>query len=168
MDANGDGVGDLEGLSRRLDYLAGLGVTCIWIQPIYTSPDRDNGYDVADYYNVNRQYGSAGDFVEMMNHAKALGLRVIADLVVNHTSDQHEWFQSARRDPTSPYRNWYVWSDERPPDHAEGMVFPGVQDTTWTYDKQAKQYYFHRFYQFQPDLKTDNPQVRSEIQKIMG
>jgi maltose alpha-D-glucosyltransferase / alpha-amylase len=168
MDANGDGVGDLEGLSRRLNYLAGLGVTCIWIQPIYTSPDRDNGYDVADYYSVNRQYGSSGDFVEMMNHAKALGLRVIVDLVVNHTSDQHEWFQSARRDPKSPFRDWYVWADQRPPNHADGVVFPGVQETTWTYDKAAKQYYFHRFYEFQPDLKTDNPHVRAETQKIMG
>src|SRR5918911_62665 len=168
MDSNGDGVGDLEGLSRRLDYLAGLGVTCVWLQPFYTSPEKDDGYDVADYYGVNGRYGSSGEFVEFMNHARALGMRVIVDLVVNHTSDQHQWFQIARADAQSPLRDWYVWSDERPPDHEKGVVFPGVQKTTWTYDREAKQYYFHRFYDFQPDLKTDNKWVRDEITKVMG
>jgi maltose alpha-D-glucosyltransferase/alpha-amylase len=168
MDANGDGVGDFEGLARRLPYLAGMGVTCLWLLPFYESPNRDNGYDVADYYSVHEKHGSLGDFVEFMNTAKSLGLRVIVDLVVNHTSIEHPWFQSARSHPQSPFRDFYVWADERPADHEDGIVFPGVQQTTWTYDKQAKQYYFHRFYEFQADLNTHNKHVFDEITKIMG
>jgi maltose alpha-D-glucosyltransferase/alpha-amylase len=168
QDSDGDGIGDFAGLSERLEYLAGLGVTCVWMLPFFKSPNRDNGYDVADYYSVDEKYGSLGDFVECMNHARALGIRVIVDLVVNHTSIDHPWFQQARRDPHSPFRDWYVWSDERPPDHNIGMVFPGVETTTWTKDRLAKQYYFHRFYQFQADLNTHNTKVRREIQKIMG
>ena len=168
MDSNGDGIGDFEGLSRRLPYLAGLGVTCVWLQPFYASPMRDNGYDVQDYYSVHSKYGSLGDFVEFMNHAESLGIRVLVDLVVNHTSVQHPWFQSARRGHKAPFHDWYVWSKERPRDHASGVVFPGVQKTTWTYDRQAEQYYFHRFYPFQPDLDTSNSVVRDEITKIMG
>jgi maltose alpha-D-glucosyltransferase / alpha-amylase len=168
MDSDGDGIGDLEGLSRRLDYLSGLGVTCLWLQPFYTSPEKDDGYDVADYYGVNGKYGTSGEFVEFMNHARAIGMRVIVDLVVNHTSTEHRWFQDARRDPRSPRRDWYVWADDRPPDHETGIVFPGVQKTTWSYDNQAKQYYFHRFYDFQPDLNTWNARVRDEITKVMG
>ena len=168
LDANCDGVGDFEGLMRRLDYLAGLGVTCLWLQPFYPSPNRDNGYDVSDYYGVHRKHGSLGDYVEFMNHAQALGLRVIIDLVVSHTSIDHPWFQAARRDRNSPFRSWYVWSDKRPADHEEGIVFPGTQETTWTWDEEAGQYYFHRFYEFQADLNTHNPAVRNEIRKIMG
>jgi maltose alpha-D-glucosyltransferase/alpha-amylase len=168
QDANGDGVGDFEGLMRRLDYLAGLGVTCVWLQPFYNSPNRDNGYDVADYYSVDEKYGSLGDFVNFMNHAEALGMRVIADLVVNHTSVDCPWFQQARSHPRSHFRDWYVWADERPKNHKEGIVFPGEQTTTWTLDRKARKYYFHRFYEHQPDLNTWNPYVRAEIQKIMG
>jgi maltose alpha-D-glucosyltransferase/alpha-amylase len=168
QDANGDGVGDFEGLMRRLDYLAGLGVTCVWLQPFYGSPNRDNGYDVSDYYTVHDKHGSLGDFVNFMNHAKALGIRVIVDLVVNHTSIESPWFQSARADPKSKYRDWYVWADRRPPNHKEGIIFPGQQTTTWSLDRKAKKYYFHRFYNHQPDLNTWNPHVRAEIQKIMG
>jgi maltose alpha-D-glucosyltransferase/alpha-amylase len=168
MDSNGDGIGDFEGLSSRLEYLAGLGVTCVWLLPFYRSPNKDNGYDVADYYSVHERHGSLGDFVEFMNHARALGIRVIVDLVVNHTSKEHPWFQHARSDPKSPFRDWFVWSKERPANHNQGMVFPGVQDTTWTLDRTAKEYYFHRFYDFQPDLNTHNPAVRAEIYKIMG
>ncbi|MGH7278629.1 MAG: alpha-amylase family protein [Candidatus Rokuibacteriota bacterium] len=168
MDANGDGIGDFDGLSRRLDYLAGLGVTCIWLQPFYPSPNRDNGYDVVDYYGIHPKNGSPGDFVEFMNHAKAVGMRVIVDFVVNHTSIEHPWFQTARQDRESRYRGWYVWSDERPADHDTGIVFPGRQETTWTYDEAAGQYYFHRFYDFQADLDTHNAAVRDEIHKIMG
>jgi maltose alpha-D-glucosyltransferase/alpha-amylase len=168
MDANGDGIGDLEGLSRRLDYLAGLGVTCLWLQPFYPSPNEDNGYDVSDYYGVHPNQGNLGDFVEFMNHARSVGMRVLVDLVVNHTSTQHPWFQAARRDPQSPYRNYYLWAKERPKDHADGIVFPGVQTTTWTWDDEAKAYYFHRFYDCQPDLDTMNPEVRREIKKVMG
>jgi maltose alpha-D-glucosyltransferase/alpha-amylase len=168
MDANGDGVGDFEGLSRRLDYLQGLGVTCLWLQPFYPSPNRDNGYDVADYYGVHPKHGTPGEFVDFMNHAESLGLRVIVDLVVNHTSIDHPWFQSARSDPASPFRDWYVWSKERPADHDQGMVFPGTQETTWTFDEAAKEYYFHRFYEFQADLDTHREAVRREIERIMG
>jgi len=168
MDSNGDGVGDFEGLARRLPYLAGMGVTCVWLLPFYVSPNRDNGYDVTDYYSVHEKHGSLGDFVEFMNTAKSLGLRVIVDLVVNHTSTEHPWFQHARRRRDSPFRDWYVWADERPADHESGIVFPGVQQTTWTYDEAAQQYYFHRFYEFQADLNTWNPAVFDEIRKIMG
>jgi maltose alpha-D-glucosyltransferase/alpha-amylase len=168
LDATGDGVGDFEGLGRRLEYLAGLGVTCVWLQPFYNSPNKDNGYDVSDYYSVHEKHGSLGDFVEFMNHARALGVRVVVDLVVNHTSVEHPWFQSARQGPGSPFHDWYVWADERPADHEEGVVFPGVQKTTWTYDKQAKKYYFHRFYEHQADLNTHNEAVREEIRKVMG
>jgi maltose alpha-D-glucosyltransferase / alpha-amylase len=168
VDANGDGIGDFAGLTRRLDYLAGLGVTCVWLQPFYPSPNKDNGYDVSEYYGVHPKHGTLGEFVDFMNHAHQLGLRVIADLVVNHTSNRHPWFQSARKDPNSPYRNWYVWSKSRPKDWNKGMVFPGVQKATWTRDPAAGEYYFHRFYEFQPDLDTWNPAVRHEIMRIMG
>jgi maltose alpha-D-glucosyltransferase/alpha-amylase len=168
QDANGDGIGDFEGLMRRLDYLHGLGVTCVWLQPFYPSPNRDNGYDVVDYYGVHDKHGSHGDFVAFMRQAEALGMRVIVDLVVNHTSVDSPWFQQARADPESFYRDWYVWSETRPKDHRKGIVFPGQQLTTWTLDRQAKQYYFHRFYEHQADLNTWNPYVRAEIQKIMG
>jgi len=168
QDTTGDGVGDFEGLMRRLDYLAGIGVTCVWLQPFYRSPNRDNGYDVADYYSVHEKHGSLGDFADFMNHAKALGMRVIVDLVVSHTSIDHPWFQSARSSPRSPFRDWYVWSKERPKNHKDGIVFPGTQKTTWTLDRKAGLYYFHRFYEHQADLNTWNPEVRAEIQKIMG
>jgi maltose alpha-D-glucosyltransferase/alpha-amylase len=168
MDANGDGVGDFEGLSRRLDYLAGLGVTCVWLQPFQPSPNRDNGYDVSDYYGVHPKHGSPGDFVEFVNHARALGMRVIVDLVVNHTSSAHPWFQAARSDRGSRFRDWYVWADERPKDHDEGMVFPGVQRTTWSFDDAAGMWYYHRFYEHQPDLDTHHPAVQDEITRIMG
>jgi maltose alpha-D-glucosyltransferase/alpha-amylase len=168
VDANGDGVGDFAGLTRRLDYLAGLGITCLWLQPFYPSPNRDNGYDVSDYYGIHPKLGTFGDFVDFMNHADQIGIRVIVDLVVNHTSERHPWFQSARKHPDSPYRDWYLWSKTRPSDYNKGMVFPGVQKTTWTRDAVAGEYYFHRFYDFQPDLNTMHPAVRTEILRIMG
>ena len=168
MDADGDGVGDFKGLMRRLDYLNGLGVNTIWLLPFQPSPQRDNGYDVSDYYGVDPRYGTLGDFVEFTHGAKQRGMRVIIDLVVNHTSDKHRWFQEARRDRNSHYRDWYVWSDKRPPNANKGMVFPGVQKSTWTRDAKAKAWYFHRFYDFQPDLNTANPLVQAEILKIMG
>jgi len=168
MDTNGDGIGDFEGLARRLDYLAGLGVTCVWLLPFYPSPRRDDGYDVTDYYGVDPRYGSAGDFVEFINQARERGIRVIVDLVINHTSSDHPWFRAARRDPQSKYRDWYVWSKKRPKGWNKGMVFPGVQKTTWSWDDEARAYYFHRFYDFQPDLNTCNPEVRAEIKRIIG
>ena len=168
QDSNGDGIGDFAGLADRLTYLAGIGVTCVWLLPFYPTPDRDNGYDITDFYNVAPTLGTLGDFVDFSHRAEDLGIRVIVDLVVNHTSIEHPWFQAARRDPTSKYRDYYVWSKEKPKDAHQGMVFPGVQKTTWTYDKVAKAYYFHRFYEHQPDLNIANPAVREEIEKIMG
>jgi maltose alpha-D-glucosyltransferase/alpha-amylase len=167
-DSNGDGVGDFQGLCDRLPYLAGIGITCVWLLPFYPSPNRDHGYDITDYYNVQSRYGTLGDFVNFMRQADELGIRIIVDLVVNHTSDQHPWFKEARSDASSPYRDWYVWSKHKPKDAASGIVFPGVQKTTWTYDREAREYYFHRFYDFQPDLNVSNPAVREEIERIMG
>ena len=168
MDTDDDGIGDFRGLLRRLDYIQGLGVTAIWLMPFQPSPGRGDGYDVADYYGVDPRYGTLGDFVAFTHGCKQRGLRVLIDLVVNHTSDQHPWFQQARADPQSPHRDWYVWSKSKPADAKDGIVFPGVQKSTWTYDKIAKSYYFHRFYDFQPDLNTTNPRVQAEILKIMG
>ncbi|MFL6519718.1 MAG: alpha-amylase family protein [Chthoniobacterales bacterium] len=168
MDANGDGVGDFEGLMRRLDYLHGLGVTAVWLMPFQTSPCKDDGYDIADYYNVDPRYGTLGDFVEFAHAAKQRGIRVLIDLVVNHTSNEHPWFKEARKDPKSKHRDWYVWSKKKPANADQGMVFPGVQKSTWSYDKEARAYYFHRFYDFQPDLNTSHPEVQAEILKIMG
>ncbi|MCP1840799.1 glycosidase [Bradyrhizobium sp. USDA 4524] len=168
MDANGDGIGDFSGLLRRLDYLHGLGITAIWLMPFQPSPNRDDGYDISDYYDVDPRYGTLGDFVEFTHGCQQRGIRVIIDLVVNHTSDQHDWFRSARSSKDSPYRDWYVWSDRKPANANAGMVFPGVQKSTWTRDKQAGAWYFHRFYDFQPDLNTSNPHVQAEILKIMG
>jgi maltose alpha-D-glucosyltransferase/alpha-amylase len=168
MDANGDGTGDFQGLMRRLDYLQGLGVTAIWLMPFQASPCLDDGYDISDYYSVNPVYGTLGDFVEFTHGARQRGIRVMIDLVVNHTSNEHAWFKEARRDPQSKFRDWYVWSKKRPADADKGMVFPGVQKSTWSYDSVAKHWYFHRFYDFQPDLNTSNPAVQAEILKIMG
>ncbi|HSV16816.1 MAG TPA: alpha-amylase family protein, partial [Casimicrobiaceae bacterium] len=168
MDSDGDGIGDFRGLTRRLDYLHGLGVTTLWLMPFQTSPRRDGGYDVSDYYTVDARFGTLGDFVEFAHGARQRGLRVLIDLVVNHTSDEHPWFKSARADPGSRHRDWYVWSAKKPPHSQDGVVFPGVQSSTWSYDKVAKAWYFHRFYDFQPDLNTSNAEVQAEILKIMG
>jgi maltose alpha-D-glucosyltransferase/alpha-amylase len=168
MDSDGDGIGDFIGLQRRLDYLAGLGVTCLWLMPFQSSPRRDDGYDITDYFNVDPCFGTLGDFVEFTHEAKQRGIRVIIDLVINHSSNEHPWFLAARSDKESKFRNYYVWSKKRPKDADQGMVFPGVQKTTWTFDRAAGEYYFHRFYDFQPDLDTSNPDVQAEIRKIMG
>ena len=165
-DSDGDGVGDFQGVIGRLDYLARLGVTCLWLNPIHPSPNEDDGYDATDFYNVDPRLGTLGDFAELLHQASNRGIRVIIDLVVNHTSDQHPWFQSARSSPDSPYRDWYVWADHEPADRHQGMVFPGEQHETWTYDRTAKAWYYHRFYKFQPDLNVENPKVRAEIKKI--
>jgi maltose alpha-D-glucosyltransferase/alpha-amylase len=168
-DGDGDGIGDFEGLIDRLDYLSRLGVTCVWLLPFYPTPNRDNGYDVMDYYGVDPRLGTLGDFVEFVYGAKERGIRVIVDLVVNHTSDQHPWFQKARRNPGSEFRDYYVWSEDPPemPEH-KGPVFPGEEDSVWSYDEEAEAYYYHRFYHFQPDLNLANPAVREEIRKVMG
>ena len=168
LDADGDGIGDFEGLMRRLDYLEALGVGAVWLAPFYPSPDLDDGYDVTDYYGVDPRFGSGGAFVEFMHQAEERGIRVIVDLVVNHTSSRHRWFQEARKRPDSPYRDWYIWSEKRPKDWNSGMVFPGVQKSTWTKDEAAGLWYYHRFYDFQPDLNFDNPDVRDEVRRIVG
>ncbi|HWM90649.1 MAG TPA: alpha-amylase family protein [Thermoanaerobaculia bacterium] len=168
QDSNGDGIGDFRGLTERLDYLSSLGVTCLWLLPIHPTPNLDNGYDVQDYYAVDSRLGTLGDFVELMHQARERGMRVMLDLVVNHTSTQHPWFQAARRSKDSLYHGFYVWSDTLPSNAREGMVFPGYQDAVWTWDEEAKAYYFHRFYAHQPDLDISNPAVREEICRIMG
>jgi maltose alpha-D-glucosyltransferase / alpha-amylase len=168
QDSGDDGYGDLPGLISRLDYLSRLGVTCLWLNPVHPSPHRDAGYDVSDYYAVDPRLGTLGDFAELAQEARQRGIRLLLDLVVNHTSDSHPWFQSARSDRNSPYRDWYVWSDTEPPDRRQGIVFPGEQTETWSFDDQSKAWYFHRFYEFQPDLNWSNPAVRDEIKKVMG
>lgn len=168
LDANGDGIGDLEGARRRLDYLQGLGVTAIWLAPFQPSPMRDHGYDISDYYGVDPCYGSLGDFVEFSRACKQRGLRLIMDLVVNHCSDQNPWFQKAIADPDSKYFDYFIWADEKPDDAAVGVIFPGVQETTWTYNETVGKYYFHRFYEFQPDFNMANPEVQREMLKIVG
>jgi maltose alpha-D-glucosyltransferase/alpha-amylase len=166
-DSDGDGIGDFRGLTRRLDYLVGLGVTAVWLLPFQPSPGRDDGYDVTDHYGIDPRFGDLGDFVRFVEHARDRGLRVLIDLVLNHTSDEHPWFQAARSgDPR--FRNYYVWSPRKPPDAEKGVVFPGVQRTTWSFDRTAKEWYFHRFYDFQPDLNIANPVVRDEMEKIIG
>jgi maltose alpha-D-glucosyltransferase/alpha-amylase len=167
-DSDDDGVGDLRGLIGRLDYLHRLGVTCVWLNPFFPSPGRDDGYDVSDYYAVDPRLGSLGDFAELLHEAANRGIRVIIDLVVNHTSDQHPWFQEARSAPGSPRRDWYVWSQQKPSDRFVGVELPGEQSETWSYDRKAHAWYHHRFHRFQPDLNIANPQVRAEIRKIMG
>ena len=167
LDTNGDGVGDLDGLTRRVDYLAGLGITCLWLMPIYPSPERDYGYDVANYYGVADKYGTLGDLVELVRTARERGIRVIADLVVNHTSIDHPWFRAARAGHPR-FRDFYVWADAKPPDADKGVIFPGKQESIWSYDRAAKAWYMHRFYPHQPDLNINNPLVRDEIHKVIG
>ncbi|WP_162056051.1 alpha-amylase family protein [Pontibacter pamirensis] len=168
QDSDGDGTGDFQGLISRLDYLATLGVTCIWLLPFYPSPGRDNGYDVMDYYNVDERLGTLGDFTAFVREAKERGMRVVVDLVVNHTSEEHPWFQEARRDKNSKYYNYYIWRKEKPEESHAAPMFGGEEDDIWSYDEVAKEYYLHRFYSHQPDLKIMNPEVHKEIFNIMG
>jgi maltose alpha-D-glucosyltransferase/alpha-amylase len=167
-DADGDGVGDFAGLLAQLEHLSWLGVNCIWLQPFYPSPRQDYGYDVTDYYGINTRNGTFGDFVEFTRQARERGIRILIDLPANHTSDQHPWFQEARSDSHSRYRDYYVWSAEEPAITDEGMAFPGFQERVWTYDETAGEWYFHRFYAHQPDLNILNPMVRDEIKRVMG
>jgi len=167
LDLDGDGIGDLRGMTQKIDYLAGIGVTCLWLQPFYPSPNRDNGYDIADYYGVDGRYGSLGDIVELVRAATGRGIRVIVDLVVNHTSIDHPWFQAAG-DRSSPFHDYYVWADERPANAEEGVIFPGSQESIWSYDARVDRWYMHRFYEHQPDLNINNPLVRDEIHRIIG
>ncbi|HWY88127.1 MAG TPA: maltose alpha-D-glucosyltransferase [Gemmataceae bacterium] len=168
LDSNEDGNGELRGLLQKLDYLKDLGVDCLWLMPFYASPLKDDGYDIADFYNVHPTLGTVEDFEALTKAAHERGIRIIADLVLNHTSDQHPWFQAARRDPASPYRDYYVWS-ETPDKYAQArVIFKDTHESNWTYDPVARQYFWHRFYSHQPDLNFDNPQVRAEILKVMA
>jgi maltose alpha-D-glucosyltransferase/alpha-amylase len=168
LDWDGDGCGDLLGLTERIDYLAGLGISCLWLMPFYPSPNRDDGYDITDFFTVDPAYGTLGDFTELVRTCRDRGIRVIVDFVMNHTSDQHPWFQSARSDPDSPYRDFYVWRDERPPEKPGDVVFPDQETSNWAYDRKAKQYYLHKFYSHQPDLNLANPAVRDELAQVMA
>ncbi len=167
-DSDGDGIGDFAGLTSKVDYLAGLGVTCIWLMPFFPTADKDDGYDITEHYAIDPRLGSFGDFTEFVRTARDRGMRVIADLVVNHTSDQHPWFQASRRSRDSRFREFYVWRDEVPTDGPSGVVFPGRQEGVWSYDADAGQYYLHRFYRHQPDLDVASAAVREEIRKMLG
>jgi maltose alpha-D-glucosyltransferase / alpha-amylase len=165
-DSNGDGHGDLLGLVEKLDYLQELGVNCLWLLPIYPSPLKDDGYDIADYYSILPEYGSIANFETLLKEAHQRGIRVIADLVMNHTSDQHPWFQSARSSRHSPYRDYYVWSDTDKKYEDARIIFLDTEPSNWTWDEKAGQYYWHRFYASQPDLNFDNSKVQDEMINI--
>ena len=167
-DSDQDGMGDFKGLLSKLDYLQELGVTAIWLLPFYPSPLKDDGYDIADYYTINPAYGQLDDLKELLAEAHARGLKVITELVLNHTSDKHPWFQRARKAPKdSEERNYYVWSDDptRYPDVR--IIFQDYETSNWTWDPVAKQYYWHRFFSHQPDLNYDNPKVQEQVFKIL-
>jgi maltose alpha-D-glucosyltransferase/alpha-amylase len=166
-DGDADGRGDLRGLISKLDYLKDLGVDCIWLLPIYPSPLKDDGYDISDYYNIAPAYGTLDDFHTLLDQAHARGLHVIMDLVLNHTSDQHPWFQAARSDRSSPYRDYYVWSDSNQKYSGARIIFLDTEKSNWTWDETAGQYFWHRFYACQPDLNYDNPAVRAEMINVM-
>jgi trehalose synthase len=168
LDADGDGHGDLSGLCERIDYLAGIGVSCVWLMPFYPSTQRDDGYDITDYYGVDPRLGTHGDLVELIRTARDRGIRVIADLVPNHTSAQHPWFLSARTGRESPFHDFYVWADEKPEEKPGDVVFPDQERSNWAYDRKARRWYLHRFYSHQPDLNVANPEVRDEIAQVAG
>ncbi|MFD1140156.1 alpha-amylase family protein [Larkinella insperata] len=166
-DTDGNGYGDFKGITQQLDYLKSLGVDAIWLAPFQPTPNKDDGYDISDFYGIDKNLGSEADFDEFVRQAHQRGIRVLMDLVTNHTSDQHPWFQQAIQSKSSPYRSWYVWSKERPEKWDRGMVFPGVQKAVWTFNEKAGEYYYHRFYESQPDLNTQNPAVLQEMRKIV-
>jgi maltose alpha-D-glucosyltransferase / alpha-amylase len=167
FDSDGNGVGDFAGLTAKLDYLRDLGVDCLWILPMYPSPLRDDGYDIADFYGILPTYGSVEDFQTFLDAAHARGLRVIADLVMNHTSDQHPWFQAARADAGAPTRDYYVWSDSDQRYSDARIIFTDTEKSNWTWDPVAKAYYWHRFFHHQPDLNYDNPAVKAAMLDVM-
>ncbi len=167
QDSNGDGIGDIQGLIQRLPYLQNLGVTCLWLLPMYPSPLRDDGYDIADYFNIHPDYGTSDDFRQLVEEAHRRGLRILTELVLNHTSDQHPWFQEARRDRNSPKRDWYVWSDTDQKYRGARIIFLDSERSNWTWDPVAQQYYWHRFFSHQPDLNFDNPKVQEAIFEVM-
>jgi maltose alpha-D-glucosyltransferase/alpha-amylase len=166
-DSNGDGTGDLRGLTGKLDYLQWLGVDCIWLLPIYESPLRDGGYDISDFMKVLPEFGDLGDFVELVDEAHKRGMRIIADLVMNHTSDEHPWFQASRADPDGPYGDYYVWSDTDEPYSDARIIFVDTERSNWTFDEVRGQYYWHRFFSHQPDLNYENPAVQDAMIEVL-
>ncbi|MEA3335348.1 MAG: maltose alpha-D-glucosyltransferase [Chloroflexota bacterium] len=167
FDSDGDGKGDLVGLASRMDYLQELGVDCIWLLPVFSSPLNDDGYDIADYYDIHPDYGSLDDWIALVQEAHNRGIRVIADLVLNHTSDQHPWFMESRSSTGNPKRDWYVWSDTDQMYPDARIIFLDVEPSNWTFDETTGQYYWHRFYASQPDLNFDNPAVREEMLNVL-
>jgi len=167
-DRNADGHGDLRGLIDKLDYLESLGVDCIWLLPIYPSPLKDDGYDISDYFGILPEYGTLDDFQELLHAVHERGMRIIMDLVLNHTSDQHTWFQEARKSKDSIYRDYYVWSDTDQKYSEARIIFIDSEKSNWTWDDRAGQYYWHRFYASQPDLNFDNPKVQEEMLKVVS
>ncbi len=167
QDASGDGMGDFRGMTERLDHIRDLGVDCIWLMPMYPSPFNDDGYDIAGFRDIHQDYGTLDDFKAFLSAAHAKGLRVIADMVMNHTSDQHPWFQEARLDPNSPKRDYYVWSDDATKYPDVRIIFIDTEVSNWSYDQAAGQFYWHRFFSHQPDLNFDNPKVLEEMFDIV-
>ena len=165
-DSNGDGTGDIRGIVEKLDYLSWLGIDCIWLLPFYQSPLRDGGYDISDYMTVLPEYGSVDDVTELLEQAHMRGIRVIADMVMNHTSDQHPWFQESRK-PDSPKRDWYVWSETDEKYSGARIIFVDTEISNWTHDPEAGAYYWHRFFSHQPDLNFDNPEVQDAMLDIV-
>ncbi|MDG6108862.1 maltose alpha-D-glucosyltransferase [Dactylosporangium aurantiacum] len=166
-DSNADGSGDLQGLIGQLDYLQWLGVDCLWLPPFYDSPLRDGGYDIRDFYKVLPDFGTVEDFVELLDAAHKRGIRVITDLVMNHTSDSHLWFQESRRDPTGPYGDYYVWSDDNTGYADARIIFVDTEESNWTFDPVRRQFYWHRFFHHQPDLNYENPEVQREMLDVL-
>src|SRR5207249_9635026 len=167
-DGNEDGIGDFSGMLEKLDYLEELGITTIWLLPFYPSPLKDDGYDIADYYSINPAYGEIKEFQKFLQEAHRRHLKVITELVINHTSDQHRWFQAARNAPKgSEERNYYVWSDDPSQYKDVRIIFQDFEASNWTWDEVAKQYYWHRFFHHQPDLNYDNPKVQEEVFKMI-
>ncbi|MCL5989152.1 MAG: maltose alpha-D-glucosyltransferase, partial [Candidatus Thermoplasmatota archaeon] len=166
-DSTNDGTGDFRGLSMKLDYLKDLGIDAIWLLPFYKSPLRDDGYDISDYYSIQPEYGTLDDFKNFIERAHSLGIRVIADLVLNHVSDQHEWFQESKSSRNSKRRNWFIWTDDPTKFSEARIIFVDSERSNWAYEPVTQQYYFHRFYSHQPDLNYDNPEVREEIKNVV-
>jgi maltose alpha-D-glucosyltransferase/alpha-amylase len=166
-DSDANGMGDFRGLLSKLDHIVSLGVDCLWLLPMYPSPFRDDGYDISDYYGIHREYGTVEDFRRFLEAAHGRGLRVITELVLNHTSDQHPWFQQARRSRDDPKHDWYVWSDSDDRYKGARTIFTDTERSNWTWDPVAERFYWHRFFSHQPDLNYDNPEVREEIWNVM-
>ncbi len=168
QDSDGDGVGDLRGMTERIEYLADLGITCLWLMPFYPTAGRDDGYDITDFFGVDPRLGTLGDFVELVRTARSRGIRVVVDFVMNHTSDKHPWFRSARRSVDDPYRQHYVWSATKPPSGKKEVVFPDKEDSIWELDEKTGEWFLHHFYKTQPDLNVANPAVQEEIARTLG